>query len=302
METTTRITLDQWRVFQAIVDEGGYAQAAQRLHRSQSAISYAMSRLQEQLGITLLKIEGRKALLTEQGSIILDRARQLVQQAQELELFAQHLAQGREAEVRLVVDAAFPNDLLMEALHRFARQSQGTRVQLREVVLSGATDALLDNDADLVIGTPSRFLGDPLIDIEFIAVARADHPLHQSGHILTASDLEQHTHVVISDSGEQEKIDVGWLNQKDRWSVSSIDSALSAIQHGLGYGWLPSHRLIEGLGNGSLKPLPLEQGASYTGMLVLSFGHPRNIGPATRELAEIIKQIVNCTQQPQRAD
>ena len=65
MKSYPRVTLEQWRVFQAIIDQGGYAQAAEYLHRSQSAISYAMSRLQNQLGIKLLKVEGRKALLTE---------------------------------------------------------------------------------------------------------------------------------------------------------------------------------------------------------------------------------------------
>ena len=126
MKTSPRVTLEQWRVFQAIIDQGGYAQAAAHLHRSQSAISYSMSKLQEQLGISLLKIEGRKALLTEQGEILLHRSRQLIDEASEIENFAHHLSQGREAEIKLVVDAAFPNEILMRALSEFARQSQGT--------------------------------------------------------------------------------------------------------------------------------------------------------------------------------
>ncbi len=293
MNPVSRATLDQWRVFLAIIEQGGYAQAASYLHRSQSAVSYAMNRLQEQLGVPLLQIEGRKALLTDQGRVMLDRARQLLDDAQKLEDFAHHLAEGREAEIRLVVDSAFPNDLLMNALSRFARKSKGTRVQLREVVLSGASDALLENEAELVIGATPGFLGDPLIEIEFIAVACVDHPLHQLKRKINIADLLQHTHVVISDSGHQNKKDVGWLSKQDRWSVSSIDSALSAIEHGLGYGWLPGNRLVEAIGNGTLKPLPLEQGATYKAELVMSYAQPQNTGPATRELATIIKNTVN---------
>lgn len=294
MITYPRVTLDQWRVFQAIIDKGGYAQAAAYLHRSQSAISYSMSRIQEQLGISLLKVEGRKALLTEQGEILLHRSRKLINEASEIENFAEHLSQGREAEIKLVVDAAFPNNLLMSALAQFARQSQGTRVQLREVILSGATDALVSDEADLVIGvdTPSGFLSDPLFEVELVAVARHDHPLHQLGREITSVDLAQHMHVVIRDSGQHEKMDVGWLSSQDRWTVSSIDSALSAIEHGLGYGWLPSNRLVEALNKGILKPLLLEQGSNYKAFLFISFGHPQSIGPATRELASIIKSTV----------
>lgn len=291
MKNYPRVTLDQWRVFQAIIEQGGYAQAAAYLHRSQSAISYSMSRLQEQLGTSLLKIEGRKAVLTEKGQILLQRSQKLIDEAAEIENFAQHLSQGREAEIKFVVDAAFPNDLLMSALARFASQSQGTRVQLREVILSGAIDALVSDEAELVIGveTPSGYLSDPLIEIELIAVARRDHPLHQLEREITSADLAQHMHVVIRDSGEHEKIDAGWLSSQDRWTVSSIDSALSAVEHGLGYGWLPSNRLTEPMADGRLKPLLLEQGSSYKAYLFMSYGHPQNIGPATRELAEIIK-------------
>ncbi|MCK5386538.1 MAG: LysR family transcriptional regulator [Gammaproteobacteria bacterium] len=294
MKTYPRVTLEQWRVFQAIIEQGGYAQAAAYLHRSQSAVSYSMSRLQEQLGIALLKIEGRKALLTEQGQILLQRSRKLIDEAGEIENFAHHLSQGREAEIKFVVDSAFPNDLLMSALAQFATQSQGTRVQLSEVILSGATDALVNDDAELVIGieTPANYLSDPLIEIELIAVARQDHPLLQLEREITSADLAQHTHVVIRDSGQHEKMDVGWLSSQDRWTVSSIESALSAIEHGLGYGWIPSNRLVEALGDGNLKPLLLEQGSNYKAFLFMSFGHPQNIGPATRELAGIIKNTV----------
>ncbi|MDH5601756.1 MAG: LysR family transcriptional regulator [Gammaproteobacteria bacterium] len=294
MKTYPRVTLEQWRVFQAIIDKGGYAQAAQYLHRSQSAISYAMSRLQQQLGIALLKVEGRKALLTEQGQILLERSRLLTDEAVEIENFAYHLSQGREAEIKLVVDAAFPKDLLMSALSKFANQSQGTRVQLREVVLSGASDALLSDETDIVIGVqaPSGFLSDPLYEVELIAVAHTNHALHKLKHKITSADLSKHMHVVIQDSGEKEKMDIGWLSSQDRWTVSSIDSALSAIEHGLGYGWLPRYRVSEQLKQGSLKALLLEQGASYKAFLFISFAHPQNIGPATRELATIIKDVV----------
>ena len=54
-----RVTLEQWRVLQAVVDEGSYARAAEALARSQSSISYAIQRLQEQLGTQVLRLRGR---------------------------------------------------------------------------------------------------------------------------------------------------------------------------------------------------------------------------------------------------
>jgi len=80
-----RVTLDQWRTLQAVVDHGGFAQAAEALHRSQSSVSYTVARMQEQLGVPLLRIDGRKAVLTEAGNVLLRRSRHLVKQASQLE-------------------------------------------------------------------------------------------------------------------------------------------------------------------------------------------------------------------------
>ena len=70
-----RTTLEQWAILAAVVDHGGFAQAATARHKSQSAVSYAIARLQESLDIALLVVEGRKAVLTGHGRILLQRAR-----------------------------------------------------------------------------------------------------------------------------------------------------------------------------------------------------------------------------------
>ncbi len=69
-----RTTLDEWEILQAVVQLGGFAPAAKQLNRSQSTISYAIARLQDQLGISLFEIKGRRAHLTELGRVLLDLA------------------------------------------------------------------------------------------------------------------------------------------------------------------------------------------------------------------------------------
>ena len=172
-----RVTLDQWRTLQAVVDHGGFAQAAEALHRSQSSVSYTVARMQEQLGAPLLRIDGRKAVLTEAGEVLLRRSRQLVKQASQLEELAHHMEQGWEAEVRLVVDAAYPTANIVRTLAAFMPQSRGCRVRLREEVLSGVEEVLLEGNADLAISSLDivGYLGHELCEVEFIAVAHPDH-------------------------------------------------------------------------------------------------------------------------------
>jgi len=76
--SSPRVSLEQWRVLQAVVDLGGFAQAAGYLHRSQSSVSYTVAKMQEQLGMPLLEIRGRKAVLTKTGDALLRQSRHLV--------------------------------------------------------------------------------------------------------------------------------------------------------------------------------------------------------------------------------
>ena len=286
------VTLEQWRALQAVVDHDGFARAAEALHKSQSSVSYTVAKLQEQLGVSLLRVEGRKAVLTDEGKALLRRARLLLKQAEEVEQFAEGLEQGWESEINLVVDAAFPTDILMNALGRYAPQSHGCRVQLKEVVLSGAEDALLQGNADIAIcaNVPPVFLGEPLLNINFIAVSHIDHALHKLGRPLTTSDLEDELQLVINDSGEHHQQDVGWLGSDHRWSVSSMETALTTLMTGLGFCWLPEQVVAKHIEAGQIKPLDLEAGGQYQAMLYLVQGKQAGQGPGTKLLTELLHE------------
>ncbi|WP_313314006.1 LysR family transcriptional regulator [Stutzerimonas nitrititolerans] len=286
-----RVTLDQWRTLQAVVDHGSFAQAAEILHRSQSSVSYTVARMQEQLGIPLLRIEGRKAVLTDAGEMLLRRSRQLVTQASQLEELAHHMEQGWEAEVRLVVDAAYPNARLIRALTEFMPKSRGCRVRLREEVLSGVEEILKDGTADLAITALdiTGYLGAELGTVGFIAVAHANHPLHQLQRKLSVQDLQSQMQVVVRDSGQRQPRDAGWLGAEQRWTVGSLATSVAFVSSGLGFAWLPQHMIERELAEGILKPLPLIQGSIRRPQFYLYTNPDKPLGPATRILIELIK-------------
>jgi len=274
-----------------VVDHGSFAQAAEMLHRSQSSVSYTVARMQEQLGIPLLRIDGRKAVLTDAGEMLLRRSRQLVTQASQLEELAHHMEQGWEAEVRLVVDAAYPNARLIRALTEFMPKSRGCRVRLREEVLSGVEEILKDGTADLAITALdiTGYLGAELGTVGFIAVAHANHPLHQLQRKLSVQDLQSQMQVVVRDSGQRQPRDAGWLGAEQRWTVGSLATSVAFVSSGLGFAWLPQHMIERELAEGILKPLPLIQGSIRRPQFYLYTNPDKPLGPATRILIELIK-------------
>lgn len=287
-------TLEQWQVLQAIVECGGYAQAAEALHRSQSSVSYMVAKLQEQLGVELLEIDGRRARLTPNGQALLSKARELLGGAFQLEQFAGSLAEGWEPQVGVAVDSLFPVELLVRVLREFEPWARHTRVNLEETVLSGSEDALVEKRVDIAIASriPSGFLGDTLMDIEFVAVAHPCHPLHALGRELEMDDLTRNLQIVVRDSGTLNPRDLGWLNSNQRWSVTSPHTRMEMICNGIGFGWLAQHKIEAPMAQGLLKPLPLRVGQRRKLSLSLIVANPEVAGPATCRLANLFRKVV----------
>jgi DNA-binding transcriptional LysR family regulator len=287
-----RTTLEQWAVLAAVVDEGGFAQAAAALNRSQSAVSYSVARLQESLGLALLVVEGRKSVLTAEGESLLARARALIKDLETLESLARSLKKGWESELTLVVDAAFPRARLLAIIAELQTTCPSTQIQLSDVVLSGAEQAIVEGFGDLVVTSrvPAGHLGDWILDVDFVAVARADHPLLQLARELTTDDLVRHVQAVVRDSGTSHPRDEGWLGASRRFTVSSMDASLATILAGLAYAWLPEHMLVEQLQSGALRRLPLVSGASRKVSLHIVPVHPEALGPAARAATDAFRR------------
>jgi DNA-binding transcriptional LysR family regulator len=285
-----RTTLEQWRMLQAVVRHGGFAQAAAAIHKSQSTINHAVHKLQSQLGLPLLEVVGRKAQLTVAGELMLRRATQLLEQAAQLEDIATSLGQGTEAEISIAIDEIYPYRQLTEALQQFSRVYPNTRVQLYETVLSGGPEMLQGAQVDLLVAgqVPQGFLGDPIMQAEFIAVAHRDHPLHQLGRPLNLQDLQRQRQIVIRDSALGHRIDSGWLGAEQRWTVSHVATSVDMVSRGMGFAWLPCSQVADGLARGELRELPLEQGSRRFASLYLTYADRDQAGPAARHLGELL--------------
>lgn len=288
-----KVTLEQWRMLLAVVEFGSFASAADHLLKSQSTVSYAMARLQEQLDVAVFKQQGRKAVLTEAGELVARRARTLLSEAQALEQAAQELAAGWEPEIRIMVDVIFPQQLLVNVLKRFAPESRQTRVELIEGSLSGTTDAIVYGRADLALGgvLPTGFLSEPICQIQFVCVAAPDHPLVQLGRPLQEADLKQHRQFVVRDSGPRRRMDAGWLGAEQRWTVSHFQQSIRLLVAGLGYAFVPRHVAEPHLQSGQLVVLPVASGSTRDVPLRMVFADRANAGPALQRFADIVREL-----------
>jgi len=291
--TNTKISLEQWRALVSVVESGGYGQAAESLHKSQSTLTYAVQKVERLLGVKLFEIKGRKAVLTPAGEVLYRRGRSLLEEAARLERAAATLAAGWEAELRMAVEIIFPTWLLLDCFRRFGAEHPDMRIELYESVIGGTTELLTGGQVDFAIGpvVPPGFLGEALMELTFFPAAHPDHPLHKLGRALTLEDLRQHRNLVIRETGTKRTRDT-LVEAAQRWTVSNKATSIRAATMGLGYSWFPEDWIRDELREGSLKRLPMREGGERKLWLNLVYADPDAAAPGARRMAEILREEV----------
>ena len=98
------ISLDQLRVFRQVAESGSFSAAARHLHRAQSAVTYAIQKLEEQVGAQVFDRGGYRPVLSEAGRALMPRATRVLEELAAFNTQARAIAGGLEGEVAIVVD------------------------------------------------------------------------------------------------------------------------------------------------------------------------------------------------------
>ena len=146
-----RLDLDGLEALDAVVRHGGFAHAATRLHKVQSAISYQVRKLELQLGVQVLDRSGYRVQLTAAGEAILGEGRRLLAEARHVEALAQQLAEGWEARLLVIVDGILPTEPTLAAFKTLADERIPTCFQVKVEFLRGVQFCFERDDADLML-------------------------------------------------------------------------------------------------------------------------------------------------------
>lgn len=241
-----KLTLDSLLLLDAIDRHGSFAAAAEALHRVPSALTHAVHRLEEALGLDLFEKSGRRAVLTPAGRTLLEEGRLLLRAADDLERRIQRVATGWESELRIAVDALIPPERVLPLIARFHAAGHETALHLGTEVLGGAWDALTTHRADLVIGAPGEAPGRAGIATQALGQAclvftvAPSHPLASEPEPIPPSVLLAQRAIVMADtSRELAKRTVGLLEGQPALRVPDMETKAAAQAVGLGVGHLP---------------------------------------------------------------
>ena len=145
------LDVDQLRTFVAISDTGSFTRAAEIVHKTQSAVSMQMKRLEERVGRAIFARDGRASKLTDDGERLLDYARRIVRLNSEcVAAFADTDLVGR---VRLGLPDDYADRYLPEILASFARSNPRSEVTVMCEPTPMLVERIRDRELDLAIIT-----------------------------------------------------------------------------------------------------------------------------------------------------
>ncbi|MCG8351939.1 MAG: LysR family transcriptional regulator [Chloroflexales bacterium] len=258
--------LSQLEVLIAIVDTGSLTEAGEAVGLTQSAVSYSLSKLEAELGVTLLE-RGRQGIaVTRIGDDVLQHARNIVSQ---IDIIRQKTARERGiavGKVRFGCVSQVPARFLTGIIRNFQRQYPGIQVVLFQGSSSEIVEWLDHHTIDVgTVVDPAPYpISTPLVENEIHAVLPQEHRLAEQATI-SINDLigepfigfkrEISRLTALLRVTEKSKLDI-------RYQVNETSTIYAMIREGMGFSILPSMLIdadTEGITSRPLHPTLMMQ-------------------------------------------
>ncbi|MCP1575014.1 DNA-binding transcriptional LysR family regulator [Herbaspirillum rubrisubalbicans] len=171
------------KYFAVIAEEGHVGRAAERLFKTQPALTKCIDRLEEQLGAPLFERAGRGIRLTAVGQALLNRARQISLMMDETAREIGDYAHGREGNIRLgciptLAEHILPG-LCQELLREAPKVTIELKVSMNDVLLAGLKAGELDIVLGPMIQEDEVFHTEEIMQDQMVVMASPHHPIFE---------------------------------------------------------------------------------------------------------------------------
>lgn len=269
MSARNPITIEVLETLDAIDRRGSFAKASEELNKATSAVSYAVQKLEEQLGITLFQRQGRRSVLTPAGQLILQDGRKILTATSRLAISAKEVATGWEPKIRIAMESTLNAPIFFNELATFLHAHQNVEIDVIESVLSGGWEALDQDRVELLVGVPGpvplqkgfRTVAIGQSDLVPVIAAKTEYGVIADNAEAIAASLLKLRRVIIHDTARSEVprnaglMEEGLSSSGLNFYVQNLDQKIAAIVAGIGIGHVARSRITEHLDRGVLKIL-----------------------------------------------
>jgi DNA-binding transcriptional LysR family regulator len=161
------VELRRLRYFVAVAEESSFSRAAKRLHIAQPPLSNQIKQLEEDLGVLLFERTSRGVLMTDAGELLLEEARRLFMQVDQITRIVQRVGEGEVGRLTLGFVPSASNEVLPPVLNSFGDRFPDVELFLREMRPDRIVQRLHDKQID--VGFLYLPLEDASLEIECVS-------------------------------------------------------------------------------------------------------------------------------------
>ncbi|WP_425928339.1 LysR family transcriptional regulator [Pseudomonas sp. NyZ201] len=284
------------KYFATIAELGHLGKAAEKLNRSQPALSKSIQRLEESLGARLFKRDGRRIRLTDVGELLLARGRQLQMSIAETEREIRDFAGGLTGTLRLGCAASMAEYLLPQLTAALLERAPELVVKLSIAQDDVLRESLRADRLDVIIcplvTDDEHFVSYPVLEDEMVVVASVDHPLWDAP--IQMKDLCRYRWVLGGPTVSARRwIDNAFIAQQlpvpqVQVETNSISLLPRLIARTRLLSFVAREILEHGQGMSRLREVPLAQ-TTMQRSIGISLAAGRYVAPAAAALVELLK-------------
>jgi LysR family hydrogen peroxide-inducible transcriptional activator len=239
------LTLRQLRYFKALAETGHFGRAADACHVTQPALSMQIKELEAELGLTLIERRKSGIQLTGEGNEVLQRAAQILRNAQDLQDFAASGDGPLGRSLSLGVIPTIAPYILPLALPELQRRYPEVNLTLHEAQTDHLLDDLADGKLDVaLLALPAGsgdFASEPLFEDRFLLAMPCNAPAPES---VNAADLQVDRLILLEEGHclrDQALAVCGAVGEQAmaRFGATSLSTVLQMVANGYGSTLLP---------------------------------------------------------------
>ncbi|MEX0286853.1 MAG: LysR family transcriptional regulator [Paracoccaceae bacterium] len=288
--------LDGIDVFVAVVDAKSFSRAAERLDMPTTTVSARIARLEERLGVTLLRRTTRKLSLTEAGERYYVHCTLALDAMSEAERALAREAAEPRGTLRITAPADLSHSLLPPIIDAFLEACPHVKLDL---LISNAVRDLIGERIDLALRA-GEVQGNGLVIRKFLTgmMTLWGAPDYLSQHAPITAPRNLSAHRLLSLKAGRQAVPMLWrgkaepdLFRDSRVELDDLQTCRSFVEAGLGLGLLPHFDPPGSVDYGPLKPvLPGLHSAPFTAYFV--YPQQRFVPPTVRQFIDTAHEVV----------
>ena len=289
--------MNQLEFFRKVVEEGSFSKAAERVYRTQPAVSIAIRRLEEEIGAPLFERSQKTPALTDVGQVVYDYAKQILSlRDQALDGVAEMklLKRGR---VRIGANESTSHYLLPQIILDYLKRHPQVKVEIFGHSSDHLPREVLDGKVDFALmafdPVDSDLKSFPVLKDELVLIMHPDHPLAKRAAV-TVEELGKESFVAHNvKTGSRQRVIEVFAQHRTPLNITlelaTIETIKRFVQLKIGLGFVPRMCVAEELERGSLAAVPV-QDLTYERTLWVTHRREITFSHAAEAFLELLRE------------